>query len=192
VVNKRNPRFWFSIYGCTAVIMCIAVGVFLWLASESRKAAGEGRTANAHPPVKQDISEERRQALSQFDPPDYTPAPGDPAGFQRVMKIYAAHDYATAVQELRVLAGVDPIFVPARFYLGISMLQAHDHAGGIEQLRAVIAAPSSRYQEAAHFYLAKALLASGDGNAAEQELKAVVALHGPLEPQAHVLLGQIR
>jgi len=189
---QKSTRFWFSIYGFTAVIMTIAVAVFAWLASESRKEAGEGRTANAHPPVRQHIPAERLELLARFDAPLYSPAAADPPPFQQAMRSYANRDYARAIPELRALTESRPDLAGARFYLAICLLLTNDRASGIQQLRGVIAAPSSSFVESAHFYLAKALLSAGDATSAEKELEAAIAMHGEMEQQAHVLLGQIR
>ncbi|MBZ5607178.1 MAG: tetratricopeptide repeat protein [Acidobacteriia bacterium] len=196
MIDKRAPRFWFSIYAFTAVIMCIAVGVFAWLASESRKEAGEGRTANARPPAHQRIPAERLQLLAQFEAPPYSPSPSEQAAasprFRKALDSYSTRDYTKAISELQALAASQPDFVPARFYLGICLLLTNDRAAGMQQLRAVIAAPASPYREPAHFYLAKALLGAGDLNAASEQLEAAIAMHGELEKQAQVLLAQVR
>jgi predicted Zn-dependent protease len=194
--NKPAFRFWFSIYAFTAVILTLAVGVFAWLASESRKEAGEGRTANARPAVGRHVSEERYQLLARFDPPAYTPSSKDrqhaPHGFEQAMAFYSKADFAAAIPMLRPVAAAQPDFLPARFYLGICLLLTNERASGIQELRAVISAPASPYLEPARFYLAKALLGAGDRSAARQQLEALVAMHDDLEKQAQVLLSQIQ
>ena len=190
VGNKPAFRFWFSIYAFTAFIMAVAVAVFAWLASESRKEAGEGRTANAPPIAAQSVTPERLQLLAHFDPPPYSPATESsaPRGFAMAMERYSLRDFAGAIPGLRAVA---PDFVPARFYLGICLLLTNNRAGGIEQLRSVAGAPRSPYVERARFYLAKALLANGDRTGAQQQLDNVIATQGEFEPQARVLLAQI-
>jgi len=193
---SRSARFWFSIYAFTAVILTIAVGVFAWLASESRKEAGEGRTANARPPVLRHIPAERFLLLARFDPPAYSSESqtdeATPKTFQRAMARYAKRDFAGAIPELRAAAAAEPDLWAARYYLGICLLLANDVPAGIAELRAVIAAPASRYQEPARFYLAKALLGQQDPDAAREQLEAVVRMHGELEQQARALLAQIQ
>jgi len=194
VANRPAFRFWFAIYGFTAFILTIAVVVFAWLASESRKEAGEGRTANARPVRGQPIPEERLQLLAGFEAPLYSTGPESitPHEFRQAMDRYSARDYSGAIPGLRALAAANPDFVPARFYLGICLLLTNNRAGGIEQLRAVAAAPPSPYVEQARFYLAKALLGEGDRSGAQQQLDLVIASEGKLETQARALLAQIQ
>jgi predicted Zn-dependent protease len=192
--NKPAFRFWFSIYAFTAFILTIAVVVFAWLASESRKEAGEGRTANAHPTRGGQIPEERLQLLSRFEPPAYSA--GDPAkeprAFGTAMTRYANRDYAGAIPGLRAVSSAQPDFWEARFYLGICYLLTNQAAEGIAQLRAVTASPPSSWVEKSRFYAAKALLGQGDRVGAQQQLDVVIALAGSLEPQARALLAQIQ
>ncbi|HLH00596.1 MAG TPA: tetratricopeptide repeat protein [Bryobacteraceae bacterium] len=190
--NKPAFRFWFSIYAFTAFIMAIAVAVFAWLASESRKEAGEGRTANARPLRGQPIPPERLQLLSQFEPPAYAAEPGrkQPPLFTQAMEKYTARDYAGAIRALRTVTSAQPNFLPAHFYLGVSLLLTNNRAAGIEQLEAVTRFKGSPYVEKARFYLAKALLGQGDRSGAQQQLDQVIAMQGNLETQARALLAQ--
>ena len=192
---SKSARFWFSIYAFTAIILTIAVGVFAWLASESRKEAGEGRTANARPPVLRHIPEERYRLLARFDPPAYLPAPqaksGKQRAFQGAIERYTKGDYAGAMAGLRATAAAQPDLPAARFYLGICFLLTNDTPAGIRELSTVAAAASS-YQERARFYLAKAYLGQLDPMAAREQLQAMIAMHGELEKEAQALLAQIQ
>ncbi|HYL35811.1 MAG TPA: tetratricopeptide repeat protein [Bryobacteraceae bacterium] len=191
---SKSARFWFSIYAFTAIILTIAVGVFAWLASESRKEAGEGRTANARPPVLRHIPEERYRLLAHFDPPLYSPAETNSSkgrAFQRAMERYTKGDYAGAIAGLRTAAAAQPDPPAARFYLGICFLLTNQNPSGIHELSAVAAAASA-HQERARFYLAKAYLGQLDPTAAREQLQAVIAMHGELEKQAQALLAQIQ
>ncbi len=194
VANRPAFRFWFAIYGFTALILTIAVMVFAWLASESRKEAGEGRTANARPIRGQHIPDERLQMLARFAAPAYSPGrePHTPHGFALAMQRYSAGDYKGAIPGLKGIAGVPPEFVAARFYLGICFLLTNGRDRGMEQLRDVAATPPSPYIEKARFYLAKALLGEGDRSGAQRQLDVVIALQGDLETQARALLAQIQ
>jgi TolA-binding protein len=189
--NKPAFKFWFSIYGFTAFIMTIAVVVFAWLASESRKEAGEGRTANGPATRTGRIPEERLQLLSRFEPPAAS-SPTGPAAFVQAMSHYRDRDYAGAIPGLRSAASAQPKFWEARFYLGICFLLTSQTAQGIDQLRAVAASPKSPWVEKARFYLAKALLGEGDRSGAAQQLDVVIALQGDLERPARALLAQIQ
>jgi TolA-binding protein len=190
VANKPAFRFWFSVYGFTALILTIAVVVFAWLASQSRKEAGEGRTANGHIPIGQSMPADRVQELAHFQPPAYLPTPKEPAGFTQAMQKYSARDYAGAISGLRSVVSALPDFPPARFYLGVSLLLTNDRDAGIEQLRKLIAGPASPWTERARFYLAKALLAEGDRHGAQQQLDMVIALQGDMEQEARQLLAE--
>jgi TolA-binding protein len=192
--NKPAFKFWFSIYGFTAFILTIAVVVFAWLASESRKEAGEGRTANGPPVRSGRIPEERLQLLSRFEPPEFSAAASskEPAGFSAAMARYQARDYAAAIPALQTIASAQPGFVEARFYLGICLLLTNRTAEGVEALKAVAATPKSPQVEEARFYLAKALLGEDDRADAEHQLDVVIALQGDLEKPARALLAQIQ
>ena len=184
---KPEDRFWIGIYGFTAFIMCVAIGVFTWLAHESRQEAGMGRTANAKPQPSSSIPEERYELLAAFQAPAYVRADSDPAPFSKAMKHYAHADYTSAIPELRAINSTE-----ARFYLGICLLLTNNRISGIEELRAVADAAESPYQERARFYLAKGLIAEHDARRAEEQLKKVVAQHGDMEKEAGILLSQIR
>ncbi len=192
MIDKRSPRFWFSIYGFTAIIMCIAVSVFFWLASESRKAAGEGRTASARPPANQRIPEERLELLAQFEPPGPDAAAAADPALRLALGYYDQSDYSKAVPELRALSKSQPDLAAAHFYLGVCLLLTDQRVAGLEQLRMVLTGTSSPYQEPARFYLAKGLLGAGDPVGASRQLEEAIAMHGQLEKQAQALLAQIR
>jgi tetratricopeptide (TPR) repeat protein len=196
--NKPATRFWFTVYAFTGLILTIAVLVFAWLASESRKEAGEGRTASAPAPKGAHISEARYQALAQFAPPGYAPpaAPLDPKGqgtaaFREAMVLYAKGDYAQAIPTLRSISGQQPDFAAARYYLGICLLTTGDRPAGIAELRAVIGLGATPYLEGGRFFLAKGLLGSGDVAGARSQFEQVVALDGDFKQLAQVLLSEI-
>jgi hypothetical protein len=188
-------RFWIGIYSFTAVIMAIAVGVFVWVASESRKQAGLGRTANARPSITGRIPEERYELLSRFVPPGYEPTRGllEPREFQWAMERYLKGDDAGAIPGFRktVQIELDWDSAEARFYLAICLLLTNDRREGIDQLGRVVAARNTLYLERARFYLAKALIGQRDIPEARQQLEAVIAMHGQLEKEAGSLRAQI-
>ena len=190
---KPATRFWIGIYSFTAIVMLIAVGVFVWVASESRKEAGLGRTANAQPTITGHIAEERYQLLARFVPPAYQPATGadEPPEFEQAMQRYLKGDDAGALAGLRAAAKAHPDSIEVRFYLGICLLLGNDRASGIQELRGVLAAGDTAYLERSRFYLAKALIGVHDIGKAEQQLESVIAMHGEFEKQAQVLLSQI-
>jgi tetratricopeptide (TPR) repeat protein len=191
--NKPATRFWFAIYAFTGLILTVAVMVFAWLASQSRKEAGEGRTASAPAAQGAHISEARYRALAQFAPPAYVPAP-DPSGppaFRQAMALYSKGDYPEAIAPLRSIAEKQPEVAAARYYLGICLLAGGDREGGLKELRAVIALGATPYLEGARFFLAKGLLGSADVNGALREFEQVVAMDGDFKQLAQVLLSEI-
>jgi tetratricopeptide (TPR) repeat protein len=198
--NKSATRFWFLIYGFTAVILTVAVVVFAWLASQSRKEAGEGRTASAPAQQGAHISEARYQALAQFAPPGYLPASDSKSGtaafhqapaFRQAMELYSKGDFAQAIAPLRLIAEKQPDFAAARYYLGICLLYGGDRPDGLSELRAVIALGPTPYLEGARFYLAKGLLGVGDLAGSRHEFEQVIALDGDFKQLAQVLLSEI-
>ncbi len=190
---KPENRFWIGIYGFTAFILLVAVSVFAWLAWTSYKEPGVGRVAGARPPsAASQIPDERYELLATFEAPAYTAESGAPKVFQAAMERYTKQDYAGAASALRAVTNAQPHFVPAQFYLGISLLLAGDHIAGIQELRALTTGGDNPYRERARFYLAKGLIAEHDVQRAQQQLEALIAQHGDLEKQATVLLAQIR
>jgi tetratricopeptide (TPR) repeat protein len=208
--NRSAVRFWFAIYGFTALILTIAVVVFAWLASQSRKEAGEGRTASAPAPRGAHISEARYQALAQFAPPGYVPVP-DPkrdakqsgsaadrqasafrqTAFRQAMELYSKGDYPKAIGPLRSISEKQPDFAAARYYLGICLLSVGDRPAGVDELKAVVALGQTPYLQGARFFLAKGLLGAGDIGGARREFEHVVELDGDFKPLAQVLLSEI-
>ena len=193
LTNEPATRFWIAIYSFTAVILAIAVGVFVWVASESRKEAGLGRTANARPSITGHIPEERYELLARFVPPAYEPGKGvaQSQEFVRAMERYLKGDDAGALAGLRAVAKAQPDSIETRFYLGICLLLTNDRSAGIQELRGVAAAGDTPYLERSQFYLAKAQIGEHDIPQAEQLLNSVIGMHGEFEKQAQVLLSQI-
>lgn len=174
-------------------VLLVAVGVFGWLAWTSHEEPGVGRVAGARPPsAASQIPDEQYELLSAFEAPAYVPEPRAPKSFQAAMALYANQDYAGAASALRAITDVQPAFVPARFYLGISLLRSGDRIAGIQELLALTMAGDGPYLERARFYLAKGLLAEHDVPRAQVQLEDLIAQHGDLEKQAAVLLVQIR
>ena len=193
LTNAPATRFWIAIYSFTAIILAIAVGVFVWVASESRKEAGLGRTANARPTITGHIPDERYELLSRFVPPAYQPGTGadQPPEFEQAMQHYLKGDDAAALAGLREVSKTQPDSVEVRFYLGVCSLLTNDRSSGILELRGVVAAGDTPYLERSRFYLAKALIGAHDVAQAQQQLENVIGMHGEFQKQAQVLLSQI-
>jgi TolA-binding protein len=189
---KPENRFWLYIYGFTAFVLLIATGVFGWLVWVSKDEPGVGRVAGPRP-VTVDanaLSDDEYALLAQFQAPAYTPAPGAPKGFAAAMALYQKQDYPDAASALHAVAQANPAFAPAKFFLGISLLLSGSRISGIQELRDLTAADTP-YLERARFYLAKALIGEHDLRRAQEQLEAVIALHGPLEKDAAALLAKI-
>jgi len=173
--------------------MLVAMSVFGWLAWSSHAEPGVGRVAGARPTniATSVIPDEQYESLAAFEAPVYAPVPRAPQSFQTAMARYMKADYAGAASALRAVSDAQPHFVPAQFYLGISLLLAGDRIAGIQELRELTMAGDTPYLERARFYLAKGLLAEHDIHRAQQQLEDLIEQHGDLEKQATVLLAQI-
>src|SRR6266700_8082925 len=97
--------------------MTIAIGVFAWLAVESRQNAGVSQSRQTGT-----IPVERFQLLAQFEPPLYSTNAG-PAGhtrqFRVAMEHYVNRDFAGAMPGLRASVAATAEDLEARFYLGV-------------------------------------------------------------------------
>ena len=197
---KPENRFWIYIYGFTAFVMLVAVGVFGWLAWISKEEPGVGRVAGAVPAIAgtKSLPDEDYERLAAFSAPPYTPAPHAsksskaPISFQAAMSLYTMQDYRGAAAQLAAVTNAEPDLVAAKFYRGVSLLLAGERIAGIQELRAITEAGDSLYLERAHFYLAKGLIAEHDLRRAQEQLEKVTAQHGDLEKQAAMLLAEIR
>lgn len=195
---KPENRFWIYIYGFAAFILLVAAGVFGWLVWTSKDEPGVGRVAGPHITTRATITlpDEDYELLSRFSAPPYSAKhvaqSGPPKGFQNAMALYEKQDFAAAASALGPVADGNPAFVPAKFYLGISLLLSGNRIAGIQELRALTEAGDTPYLERARFYLAKSLIAEHDVRRAQEQLEQVVAQHGDLEKEAATLLDKIR
>jgi TolA-binding protein len=170
--------------------MATAVGVFAWLAVESRHDAGTSQPAQTGR-----IPIERFQLLAQFEAPAYAPASqldkSHKRQFQEAMERYLKKDFAGAIPGLRASVSARADGPEARFYLGICSLITGDSPAGMQTLQSVVDAGDTPYREQARYYLAKGLLAKGDIPGARMQLENIVAMHGNLEKQSKSLLTNI-
>ena len=183
-------RPWVWIYVLTGVVMTIAIGVFAWLAVESRQDAGVPQSPKTGP-----IPVERFQLLAQFEPPPYSPddrrVSSHTRQFQGAMEHYVKRDFAGAIPGLRASVAAQADGPEAQFYLGICSLLIGDRTAGVHDLQSVIGAGDTPYLESARFILAKALLGTGDVSGTRGQLEKVIAMHGDLEKRSESLLTQI-
>ncbi|HEX5229475.1 MAG TPA: hypothetical protein VFW44_17310 [Bryobacteraceae bacterium] len=193
---KPENRFWIYIYGFTAFIFLIAMGVFGWLAWTSRQEPGTGRVAGPVPVAAAApaaaLADEDYDRLATFEAPKYTPEPHASKSFQEAIGLYRNQKYRDAAGQLRAIVQAQPNFTAAKFYLGLSLLLSDNRIAGIEELRDLTEAEDSPYTERARFYLAKALIGEHDLRRAQHELEGVISQHGPREKEAATLLSEIR
>src|SRR5260370_31529967 len=149
--------------------MTIAIGVFAWLAVESRQDAGVSQSPQTGP-----IPVERFQLLAQFEPPPYSPeARRDPAHtrqFQVAMEHYVKRDFAGAIPGLRASVAAQADGPEAQFYLGICSLLIGDRAAGVQDLQSLIGPGDTPYLECTRYYLAKGLPGKGDVSGTPRQL----------------------
>jgi TolA-binding protein len=191
---KPENRFWIYIYGFTAFILLVAMGVFGWLVWTSKEEPGVGRVAGPHAanPSTVALPDEEYALLSQFPAPPYAQERHEPPMFHSAMALYQKRDYVGAAAALRPVADANPAFAAAKFYLGVSLLLSRNRIGGIQELRDLADRGDSPYLDRARFYLAKGLIAEHDLDRAREQLEKVTARHGDLEKPAAELLNQIR
>jgi len=170
--------------------MTIAIGVFTWLAVESRQDAGASQTHQAGP-----IPVERFQLLARFEPPPYSRdarrKTSHTRQFDAAMEHYSTRDFAAAIPGLRASVAAHSDGPEALFYLGICLLLTGEATSGIQNLQSVVDSGGTPYLEQSRYYLAKGLLAKGDVPGARTQLESLIAMHGDLEKQSIALLTQI-
>src|SRR5258708_27152921 len=137
--------------------MTFAIGVFAWLAVESRQDAGVFQSPQTGP-----IPVERFQLLAQFEPPLYSPDTRRDTPhtrqFQVAMERYVKKDFAGAVPGLRATVAAQTDVPESRFYLGICSLLTGVRAAGVQNLELVITTHDNPYLEPAPYYLTHRLL----------------------------------
>jgi len=195
--NPRKPEV--NVYILAAFGVVLVGGIFVLTVIAKGMATGsfyrtsDGKTVQ---PTSRVASSEDR-LLAAFEAPVFEEKQGQEiAGqsevFQKAIQFYQDKQYLRAIPLLRVTTDRQPDFLTARFYLGISFLLADRVPLGIKELRKVAAAEGDNpYREAAHFYLAKGLIARNDTMDAREQLQSVIALHGPHENEAKALAAKI-
>ena len=198
--GKKAPVYLLTAAGVAAAV----AGVAAW--EHSRKAAdlssaSKNRPAMSVAPQAGTLRSGAAPAvyaeLARFDAPPYHMAVlrgarirGE-AEFTQAMIAYSRQDWASCRSRLAAVTARFPGLVEAHYYLGICALLSNRVADGETALRYVIGNADTPYLEEAHFYLAKALLARGEAEAAKAELRKTIAMGGDLEPQAAALAARI-
>ncbi len=116
----------------------------------------------------------------------HSKSPGDqPRPFFRdAMDAYVDQRYADATDLLEQAARAEPNAADVNFYLGVCRLLKANPADSIAPLQSVVADEKSPWAQAAHFYLAKAYIQTGDLAHAESQLQAAAAMPGRLKAEA--------
>jgi tetratricopeptide (TPR) repeat protein len=205
----RRSWVWRWAWAPGMAVMVIAVTVGWWqrpLTESARPPDPGGPSAPGRPPSSPGSpslppSSPARQSLgdlARVEPPPYAPgrvrgAPDEAtARFQGAMTLYQRQDYSAAIAGLQAATRLDPEAPHILFFLGASQLLAGRTDAASDSLRKTIALGDSAYLEAAHFYLAKALLQKGMVDEAIKELESAIRLRGDREPESRLLLGQLQ
>ncbi len=120
---------------------------------------------------------------------------GDPSvqqHFDLGMRAYADRQYAQAIDELQAAVRAEGNAAPPRFFLGISHLMMGNESQALTELRAAAALGDTPYRGEAHYYAAKALLQSGAGRDAIEELRQAAATGEPIAAAASALADSVR
>jgi len=108
-------------------------------------------------------------------PAEGTLRSGEGSPFEAAMEAYREGDFATAAEELALIARLEPERWEARFYQGVSLLLI-GHAGkAVEVLQPVARQAVGEGREESLYYLALALLKSGRTEEASTELRRLTA-----------------
>lgn len=114
------------------------------------------------------------------------------AHFQNAMDAYVEKRYATAAGLLEEAIRLEPNAPDSNFFLGICRLLLAKPEDAIEPLQTALAGERSPYTQAAHFYLAKAYVQTGDLSQAESESRAASAVPGRLTIEANSMLTRLQ
>jgi TolA-binding protein len=187
VKSRKAPRWWPQ--GAVGIAAAVAIAAGLWL-EYGRRPPPPVRPSASLPTQRSDQFAE----LARFEAPTWNPvivrgaSEARSKAVREAMKTYHAGDYRSAARQLRA---VHPQTPEVEFYLGICDIESGDVAAGAAGLRRVIADGDTPWLEQAHFYLAKALLGSGDTAGASDQLKQVLAIHGDYAGEATKLLSAL-
>ena len=112
--------------------------------------------------------------------------------FQAAMRAYAEKRYGDAKALLDDEVRLAPDVPEINFFLGVCRLVMGKPSSAVQPLRSVLTHNESPYEQAAHFYLAKAYIQLGDLQQAEGELQAAAAMPGQLQAEANSALTKLQ
>jgi tetratricopeptide (TPR) repeat protein len=135
--------------------------------------------------------------LSAIEAPPYVPktlrSGADQAErlFREAMTHYQAASYVDAIPGLAAAAAANPESARACFYLGVCQFLTEQPQAAIDSFTRVVDLGATPYHERSRHYRAKALLRTGDIEAAKVELEQVVLLAGEMEDEARRILDRL-
>lgn len=203
--TRRRLTWLVPAVGVAAVVV-LASAVGLWRRPEAPGAPPAASTdrsvpgippPNATPgPPPLTAPRPSLEALARVEPAPYEPltfrsVTAEAAPFRRGMEHYRQADYRGAIVDLRAAQELDPEAPHVHFFLGVSHLLLGEDADAVDQLRTTIALGDSPYLEEAHLYLAKAFLRQKNLDAAERQLRELIALGGSSSGEARRLITQL-
>ena len=205
-LQTRRGLTWLAPAAGVAAVVLLASAVLLWRSREVSVAPPAASTSRSEPgipapnttPAPQPPTTQRPslEALARVEPAPYEPltfrsASTDTAAFRRGMERYRQADYRGAIVELRAALELDAEAPHVHFFLGVSHLLVGEDTAAIDQLRTTIALGDSPYLEEAHLYLVKAFLRQKHLDAAERQLRELIALGGSSSKEARRLLTEL-
>ena len=112
--------------------------------------------------------------------------------FRAAMDAYVDRRYADASDLLEQAAKAEPNAPDVNFYLGVCRLLQAKPADAMAPLQSVLADEKLPWAQAAHFYLAKAYIQTGDLALAESHLQAAAGMAGRLKAEAGSELARLQ
>jgi TolA-binding protein len=112
--------------------------------------------------------------------------------FRNAMNAYLEKRYMDALELLEKAVKAEPDAPDVNFYLGICRLLEAKPGDSIASFNAVLQNPESPLTQAAHFYLAKALVQIGSLAQAEAQLQLAATMPGSLSTEASMELARLR
>lgn len=112
--------------------------------------------------------------------------------FRDAMDAYVDQRYGDATGLLEQAARVEPNAPDVNFYLGVCRLLQAKPADSMVPLQNALADEKSPWAQAAHFYLAKAYIQTGDLTNAEAQLRSAAGMLGRLSAEAGSELARLQ
>lgn len=192
---RHDPWRW-----AAAAAAAVAIALVMWGSARLLAPADDGSRTTVTSGVPQSPATENRGAgvaarlaeLSKVEPPPYLPLTmrseeDARIRFEAAMTAYARSDYAGAATALEQVVSLQPSNAKALFFLGICYLMLDRPASATKVLQQCVAGGDPGYSDEARYFLAKALLRTGDRAAATAALDALARSKGPRAEDARRL-----